>query len=40
MTHIVLFLLITTEDTNLSDIRLQKPVQHSIAERASTSGNQ
>ena len=38
--HIVLLLLVAGEDTDLTDIGLQKAVQNGVAERARAAGNQ
>ena len=40
MTHIILLLLITTEDTNLTDVSTQEAVQHSITKTTRASSNQ
>ena len=37
--HIVLFLLIPTENADFLDIRIQEPVQHRAAEGAGAAGN-
>ena len=39
VTHIVLFLLVTAEDTDLSNIGSQETVQHGITEATCTSGD-
>ena len=40
VTHIVLLLLVTRENADLANVRLQKPVQHSVAKRPRTPGDQ
>ena len=37
--HIVLFLFITGEDTDLADVRAQKTVEHGVAERTDSTGD-
>ena len=36
MTHIILLLLITREDTDLSDVSTEETVQHCVSKRTST----
>jgi hypothetical protein len=40
MTHIVLFLFITAENTDLSDVRGKKVFENRAAEGSGTSGNE
>ena len=39
VTHIVLLLLIPGKNADFTDIRVQKPIQHRIAEGAGTAGD-
>ncbi|MNE80250.1 hypothetical protein D3C80_1767990 [compost metagenome] len=39
-THVILFLLITTEDSDFGDICIQETFQDSIAKRSGSAGNQ
>ena len=38
--HVFLLLFIATENANLPQVRLQKALQHGIAERTGTTGDQ
>ncbi len=40
MPHIILFFFISAENANLTDIRIEKPVQHRISKGAGSSRNQ
>jgi hypothetical protein len=40
VTHIVLLLLVTREDANLLDIRIEESAKHGVSETARTACNQ
>ncbi len=40
MTHVVLLLLVSGENTDLADVRLQEAVQHRVPETSRSSGNE
>ena len=39
MTHVVLFLLVATEDADFADVGSEKAVQHGVAETTCSSGD-